>query len=89
MLRVFLNRLKLQTEEIIAENKRAFAVEETPRNKYSCLSEKYFNNQQELHHVFIDFKKVSDRAQPAALMGEDKELQHWTKADSNHRAAVC
>ena len=89
MLRVFLNRLKLQIEEIRKTGVFSQWKKHHGTNILACLSEKYFNNQQELHHVFIDFKKVSDRAQPAALMGEDKELQHWTKADSNHRAAVC
>ena len=32
-------------------------------------------------------KMMSDRAQHAALIGEDKDLQHWTKAGSNHQAA--
>ena len=44
------------------KNRRAFAVEETPRNKYSCLRENYFYNHKELYNVVIGFKKVSDRA---------------------------
>ena len=51
MLKIILNRLKPQAEKIIAED----------------LCEKYLQHQQNLYHVFIDFKKAFDRVWRAAL----------------------
>ena len=57
MLKIILNRLKPQAEKIIAED----------------LCEKYLQHQQDLYHVFIDFKKAFDRVWHAALWATMKK----------------
>ncbi|GFO19047.1 endonuclease-reverse transcriptase [Plakobranchus ocellatus] len=64
MLKVILNRLKPEAEKIIAEEQAGFrpgrsTVEQICNVR--ILMEKYLQHQQELHHVFIDFKKPFDR----------------------------
>lgn len=53
ILKITLNGLMPQTEEIIAD--------EVPSDKYSVsvLCEKYLQHQQNLYHVFIDLKKTN------------------------------
>ena len=70
MLKVILNRLKPQAEEIIAEEQTGFgARKSTTEQIYDLriLCEKYLQHQQNLYHVFIDFKKAFDRVWHAAL----------------------
>ena len=70
MLKVILNRLKPQAEKIIAEEQAGFrAGRSTTEQIFNLriLCEKYFQHQQDLYHVFIDFKKVFDRIWRAAL----------------------
>ena len=70
MLKVVLNRLKPQAEEIIAEEQAGFrAGRNTTEQIFNLriLYEKYLQHQQNLYHVFIDFKKVFDRVWYAAL----------------------
>ena len=70
MLKVILNRLKPQTEEIIAEEQARFrAGRSTTEQIFNLriLCEKYLQHQQNLYHVFIDFKRASDRVWHAAL----------------------
>ena len=70
MLKVILNRLKPQAEEIIAEEQAGFrAGRSTTEQIFNLriLCEKYFQHQQSLYHVFIDFKKTFDRVGHAAL----------------------
>ena len=60
MLKVILNRLKPQAEEIIAEDQAGFrAGRSTTEQIFNLriLCEKYLQHQQNLCHVFIDFKK--------------------------------
>ena len=67
MLKVFLNRLKPQAEEIIAEEQAWFrAGRSTTKQIFNLriLCEKYLQHQQ---NVFIDFKKAFDRVWHAAL----------------------
>ena len=70
MLKVILNRLKPEAEKIIAEEQAGFrpgrsTVEQICNVR--ILMEKYLQHQQELHHVFIDFKKAFDRVWHEAL----------------------
>ena len=70
MLKVILNRLKYQAEEIIAEEQAGFrAGRNTPEQisnlRIMCI--KYLQHQQNLYHVFIDFKSAFDRVWQAAL----------------------
>ena len=70
MLKVILNRLKPQAKEIIAEEQAGFrAGRSTTEQIFNLriLSEKYLQHQQNLYHVFIDFKKAFDRVWHAAL----------------------
>ena len=70
MLKVILNRLKPQAEEIIAEEQTGFrAGRSTTEQIFNLriLCEKYLQHQQNLYHVFIDFKKAFDRVWHAAL----------------------
>ena len=65
--------LNPQTEEIIAEEQAGFrAGRSTTEQIFNLriLCEKYLQHQQNLYHVFIDFKKAFDRVWHAAL---------WTK----------
>ena len=64
MLKVILNRLKPQAEEIIAEEQAGFrAGRSTTEQTFNLriLCEKYLQHQQNLYHVFIDFKKAFNR----------------------------
>ena len=70
MLKVILNRLKPQAEEIIAEEQAGFrAGRSTTEQIFNLriLCEKYLQHQQNLYHVFIDLKKAFDRVWHAAL----------------------
>ena len=70
MLKVILNRLKPQAEEIIAEEQAGFRASKSTTEQIfnlRILCEKYLQHQQNLYHVFIDFKKTFDRVWHAAL----------------------
>ena len=70
MLKVPLNRLKPQAEEIIGEEQAGFkAGRSTTEQIFNLrvLCEKHLQHQQDLYHVFIDFKKAFDRAWHTAL----------------------
>ena len=64
MLKILLNRLKPQAEKIIAEEQAAFRPGRSTTEQIfnlRILCEKYLQHQQDLYHVFIDFKKAFDR----------------------------
>ena len=64
MLKIILNRLKPQAEEIIAEEQAGFRARRSTTEQIfnlRILCEKYLQHQQNLYHVFIDFKKAFDR----------------------------
>ena len=70
MLKIILNRLQPQAEEIIAEEQARFrAGRSTTEQIFNLriLGEKYLQHQQNLYHVFIDFKKALDRIWHEAL----------------------
>ena len=70
MLKIILNRLQPQAEEIIAEEQAGFrAGRSTTEQIFNLriLCEKYLQHQQSLYHVFIDFKKAFDRVWHEAL----------------------
>ena len=52
MLKIILNRLKPYAEKIIAEEQAGFRAGR-------ILFEKYLQHQQDLYHVFTEFKKTS------------------------------
>ena len=70
MLKIILNRLKPEAENIIAEEQAGFrpgcnTTEQIFNLRILC--ERYLQHQQDLYHVFIDFKKAFDRVWHAAL----------------------
>jgi len=70
MLKIILNRLTPQAEEIIAEEQAGFRKGRSTMEQIfnlRVLCEKYSQHQQELFHVFIDFKKAFDRVWHDAL----------------------
>ena len=70
MLKIILNRLQPQAGEIIAEEQAGFrAGRSTTEQIFNLriLCEKYLQHQQNLYHVFIDFKKAFDRVWHEAL----------------------
>ena len=70
MLKIILNRLQPQAEEIIAEEQTGFrAGRSTTEQIFNIriLCEKYLQHQQNLYHVLIGFKKAFDRVWHEAL----------------------
>ena len=77
MLKVLLNRLTPQAEKIISEEQAGFrAGRSTTEQIFNLriLCERYLQHQQDLYHVFIDFKKAFDRVWHAALWAT---LKHY------------
>ena len=70
MLKILLNRLTPQAETIIAEEQAGFRPgRSTTEQIFSLriLCDRYLQHQQDLFHVFVDFKKAFDRVWHAAL----------------------
>ena len=70
MLKIILSRLKPQAEKIITEEQAGFRAGRSTTEQIfnlQILCEKYLQHQQDLYHVFIDFKKAFDRVWHAAL----------------------
>ena len=69
MLKILLKKLKPHAEKSIAEEQAGFRAGRSTTEqilKLRILCEKYFQHQQNLHHVFMDFKKAFDRVWRAA-----------------------
>ena len=82
MLKIILNRLKPQAEEIIAEEQAGFrsgrsTIEQIFNLRILC--EKYSQHQQDIYHVFIDFKKAFDRVWHDALWDTMKKYNMGQK----------
>ena len=75
MLKIILNRRKPQAEIIAEEQAGLRAGRSTTEQILSLriLCEKYLQHQQDLYHVFIDFKKASDRFWHAAFWAAMKK----------------
>ena len=76
MLKIIPNRFKPQAEKIITEEQAGFrAGRSTTEQIFNLriLCEKYLQHQQDLYHVFIDFKRVFDRVWHAALWATMKK----------------
>ena len=76
MLKIILNRLKPQAEKIIAEEQVGVrAGRRTTEQIFNLhtLCEKCLQHQQDLYHVFIDFKKAFDRGWHAAFWATMKK----------------
>ena len=70
MLKIILNRLKPQAEKAGFRAGRS-TTEQIFNLRILC--EKYLQHQQDLYHVFIDFKKAFDRDLHAALWATMKK----------------
>ena len=76
MLKIMLNRLKPQAEKIIAEEQAGFRLGRSTTEQIfnlRILCEKCLQHQQDLYHVFKDFKKAFDRVWHAALWATMKK----------------
>ena len=70
MLKILLNRLNPQAETIIVEEQAGFRPGRSTTEQIfnlRILCERYLQHQQDLFHVFVDFKKAFDRIWHAAL----------------------
>ena len=78
MLKIILNRLQPQAEDIIAEAQDDFRAGRSTAEQIFNLRipcEKYMQHKQKHYHVFIDFKKAFDRVwHEACLMGNYEEI---------------
>ena len=71
MLKIILNRLQPQAEEIITEEPTGFRPGRSTTEQIfnlRILGEKYLQHQQNHYHVLIDFKKAFDRVWHEALL---------------------
>ena len=80
MLKIILSRLKTQAEKFIAEEQAGFragrSTTEQTFNLRVILCEKHLRRQQDLHNVFIDFKKAFDMVWHAALWATMKKYNN-------------
>ena len=86
ILKVILNRLKPQAEDIITEEQAGLTAGRSTTEQIfnlRILCEKYLQHQQNLYHVFIHFKKAFDRVWHAALWATNK-VQYQCKSSSHH-----
>ena len=51
----------------------------------SILCEKYLQHQQDLYHVFTDFKKAFDKVLACSFVGNHEEVQHQHKPYPSHQ----
>ena len=82
MLKVILNRLTPQAEEIIAEEQAGFRRGRSTTEQIfnlRVLCEKYSQHQQDIFHVFIDYKKAFDRVWHDALWATMKRYNMGQK----------
>ena len=82
MLKIILNRLKPQAEEIIAEEQAGFRSGRSTTEQIfnlRVLSEKFKQHQHEIYHVFVDFKKAFDRVWHEALWATMKKFNMGRK----------
>ena len=64
MLKIILNRLKPQAEKIIVEEQAGFRAGRSTTEQFfnhRIICEQHIQHQQDLYHVFIDFKKAFNR----------------------------
>ena len=69
-------QIEAQVEKIIAEEQAGFRVGRSTTEQIfnlRILCEKYFQHQQDIYHVLIDFKRAFDRVWHAALWATMKK----------------
>ena len=87
MLKIILNRLKPQAKKITAEEQAGFRAGRQIFNLH-ILCEKYLQHQQDLYHVFIDFKKAFDRVWHAALWATMKKYNISTTLSKSSKTSI-
>ena len=88
MLKITLNRLKPQAEKIIAEEQAGFkAGRSTTEQIFNprILCEKYLQHQQDLYHVFIDFKKTFRQGLTCSIVVNHEEVKLQHEPYPNHQ----
>ena len=86
MLKIILNRLQPQAEEIIAEEQAGFrAGRSTTEQIFNLriLGEKYLQHQQNLYHVYIDWQGMA-----RTHMGNYEEIQHQCQHPTSHWKSI-
>ena len=76
MLKIILNRLKAQVENIITEEQAGFRAGRSTTEQIfnlQIICENYLQHQQDLYHVFIDFKKAFSKVWHADLWATMKK----------------
>ena len=89
MLKIILNRLKPQTEKIIADGRKGFRAGRSTAEQIFNLRifcEKFLQHQQDLYHVFIDFMKEGPlQGLACSFVGNHEEVQHEHKPYPSHQ----
>ena len=88
MLKIILNRLKPQAEKIVAEEQAGFRAGRSTTEQFfnlRILCEKYLQHQQDLYHVFIDFKKAFRQGLACSFVGNHEEVQHQHQPYPSHQ----
>ena len=93
MLKIILNSQKPQVEKIIAEEQAGLRAGRSTTEgifKLRILCEKFIHHQQDIYHVFIDFKKALDRVWHAhsqtSFIGKNskKRTKKTNKPETHH-----
>ena len=87
MLKIVLNRLKPQVEKIIADEQAGSRAGRSTTEQIfnlQILCEKFFQYQQNLYHVFIDFKKAFEGLE-CSFVGNHEEVQHQHQPYPSHQ----
>ena len=81
-------QIEPQAEKTIAEEQAGFrAVRSTTEQIFNLqiLCEQYLQHQQDICHVFIDFKKAFDRFFSCNVVDNHEELQHQRQYHPIHQ----
>uniref|UniRef100_A0A673NAR0 Reverse transcriptase domain-containing protein n=1 Tax=Sinocyclocheilus rhinocerous TaxID=307959 RepID=A0A673NAR0_9TELE len=85
MLKILLNQLKPQADKIIAEEQAGFRhVRSSTEQIFNLriISERYLQHQQNLYHIFVDFRKAFDRYNINASLIKMIKKKNYDKATS-------
>ena len=92
MLKIKLNRLRPQAEKIIAQEQAGFRAGRSITEQIfnlRILCEKYLQQQQDLCHIFIDFKKAFDRVWHTALRATMKKYNISTTLFKSSETSIA
>ena len=86
MLKIILNRLKPQAEVIAEEQAERSTTEQIFNLRILC--EKYLQHQQDLYHVFTDFKNSFENGFACSFVGNYEEIQHQRQPYPSHQKPI-